>query len=265
MRDNINYGTALLKSTVRYGAANLQDHNHDIQASRHGTNEDNKVISTTTDSPFTFTGLLVGGQEPEVGWNYIAKSSTPAFGTMIYDSAVPNTNIPVYTNGTNTDNSVPCYTLVWDNWDVQKAGQAQSPVYVALEFVNNSGMDFWGLNNMIRNGGTFYIIGKLSPDTDGTTTFSSTDRSEGITWPTDYALPPYNATTGETIKERRVFIQDYVTWAEFVIGATSLQKAYIAVPDLRASQISLGLSVNLEWESGLSFESVGMGMVTGNN
>jgi hypothetical protein len=46
-----------------------------------------------------------------------------------------------------------------------------------------------------------------------------------------------------------------MTQANFTIGANSLQSALIAVPDLRASQISLGLSVDLEWQSGLTFES----------
>ena len=117
------------------------------------------------------------------------------------------------------------------------------------------------MNNLIRNGATFYITGKLDPDTrpasitDKTDDQYAADKSLGITWPTTYALPPYAAADGSTIKERRVFIQDYMTQANFTIGANSLQSALIAVPDLRASQISLGLSVDLEWSSGLTFES----------
>ena len=84
------------------------------------------------------------------------------------------------------------------------------------------------------------------------------DKSLGVVWPTataPYALPPYD-TDGSTIKERRVFIQDYMTTAKFTIGANSLQSAIIAVPDLRSTQISLGLSVDLSWGSGLTFEPV---------
>ena len=80
------------------------------------------------------------------------------------------------------------------------------------------------------------------------------DKSLGITWPEKYALPPYDGS-GNTIKERRIFIQDYMTQANFTIGETSLQSALIAVPDLRSTQISLGLSVDLEWQGGLVFES----------
>ena len=94
--------------------------------------------------------------------------------------------------------------------------------------------------------------------TDKTDEQYTADKSLGITWPTKYALPPY-ATDGKTIKQRRVFIQDFMTEATFVIGQKSLQKAMIAVPDLRASHLSVGLSVDLEWSTGLSFGDIELG------
>jgi hypothetical protein len=72
-------------------------------------------------------------------------------------------------------------------------------------------------------------------------------------WPTYYAIPPYNAD-GTTNKISRVFIQDFMTTANFKIGANSLKSAFVTVPDLRSSQTSLGLSVDLQWQTGLSFE-----------
>ena len=118
------------------------------------------------------------------------------------------------------------------------------------------------MHNLIRNGQTFYITGKLDPDAG----LSTADRGAGITWPgtgtgttgSPYALPPYNAN-GSTIKQRRIFIQDYMTTADFVIGANSLQSALVDVPDLRSSQISLGLSVDLKWSTGLKFDDVILG------
>ena len=260
MQQNINYGTALLKTTVRYGAATLQDNNHNIQQERKGVNEPNKTIAAEAGT-FTLTGVLIGGVEPEMGWNYLAKAATPTFSSYIYDNDLPSTAIPAYTAG--GAKSIPNYTLVWDNWNQANVGNKQNVVYIALEFVNNSGVDFWGLNNLIRNGATFYITGKLDPDvatTEKLTELSKTadqyaaDKSLGITWPTKYALPPY-ADDGSTIKERRIFIQDYTTEANFTIGANSLQHALISVPDLRSTHISLGLSVDLEWQGGLVFES----------
>ena len=228
MQQNINYGTALLKTTVRYGAATLYDNNKKIQQDRKGVTEANNEI-TPGAGTFTLTGVLIGGVEPEMGWNYLAKSATPTFTSYIYDNDLPSTAIPAYDAGEDAK-STPNYTLVWDNWNHADLGNKQNVVYIALEFVNNSGKDFWGLNNLIRNGATFYITGKLDPDEataeklaelGKTAEQYAADKSLGITWPTKYALPPY-AGDGSTIKERRVFIQDYMTQANFTIGETSL-------------------------------------------
>ena len=180
---------------------------------------------------------------------------------MVYDDQLPSGAIPT------TDH--PNYTMVWDNWNGSK-GSDQNKVYVALQFVNNTGKDFWGRNNIIRNKATFYIVGELDPDkmptgfkdpeTNTTVTKEAykANKSWGITWPTNYALPPYD-TDGSCIKERRVFIQDYKTVASFVIGQNSLKSALVSVPDLRSSQLSLGLSVDLQWRQGLTFNDVVLG------
>ena len=252
MQDNINYGTALFKTTVRYGVATLKDNNAAIQHDRTGATEEDAEISASAGA-FTWTGLLIGGQEETVGWNYIAKANTPTFSSFVYDSAIPNTAIPAYTAG--GAKSDPNYTLLWDNWNPANKDAKQNVVYVALEFVNNTGKDFWGMNNLIRNGATFYITGKLDPD-EGR---STTDRSDGVTWPTTgYAMPPY-AADGSTIQQRRVFIQDYLTEANFVLGEDSLKYALVAVPDLRSTQLSLGLSVDLTWSAGLVFDDIVLG------
>ena len=195
MKENINYGTALLKTTVKYGNAILQDNNYwNSYQGRTGATEDNAKFDVQTNGGlFKLTGILVGGQETTMGWNYVAKAGDAAtFGNMVYDKEIPDGTIPAY--GSSTSTTAPCYTLLWDNWDSSKKGQKQRDVYLALEFENNSGKDFWGENNLIRNGGTFYITGKLDPDANR----STTDRSEWvITWPTKYALPPYD-TNGST-------------------------------------------------------------------
>ena len=157
---------------------------------------------------------------------------------MVYDNDLPSTAIPTTSGNEN-------YTMVWDNYTTDAT---QNTVYVALELTNNSGKDFWGMNNLIRNGASFYLIGKLDPN----------NASNTITWPTKYALPPYN-TDGSTIQTPRIFIQDYMTTANFVIGEESLKQALVSVPDLRASHLSLGLSVDLSWSNGLNFESVILG------
>ena len=282
MKNCINYANALLKFNVKYGTNTLKDNNHQIQYERTGANESDNVISVASASGasglFELTGVLVGGQNRTVGWNFIPRadasideSTAPQFKYMVYDNQIPNGSIPAATSVAGGSASADVYTLLWDNWDDNLYGQSQRTVYVALEFKNKSGKDFWGMNNLIPKDGTFYITGKLDPDAitvDGKTAAEITaDKSLGVTWPSTYEMPPYytaaqatakgDATLDKkTIKERRVFMQDYVTEATFVLTENSLKYALVAVPDLRSTQISLGLSVDLHWREGLKFTNV---------
>ena len=280
MKNCINYANALLKCNVKYGTNALKDNNHQIQYERTGANETDNVISVATGAAgmFELTGILVGGQNRTVGWDFIPRAdasinepTAPQFKYMVYDSKIPDGTIPAATSASGGSASADVYTLLWDNWDYSFMGQSQRTVYVALEFKNNSGKDFWGMNNLIPKDGTFYITGKLDPDVitvNGKTAAEITaDKSLGVTWPAAYEMPPYytaaQATAKgdetldkKTIKERRVFMQDYVTEATFVLTENSLKYALVAVPDLRSTQISLGLSVDLHWREGLKFTNV---------
>ena len=149
------------------------------------------------------------------------------------------------------------YTTTWDNYipwldaggNVLGLGRQedQTDVYIALELVNNTGKDIWGELNLIRDGGTFYLVGKL--DLAAAIAASSTSFPEEKFC----HYPPYNPENGETIAVKRVFMQDYMTVANLKFTRNSLKHAYVTVPDLRSSQISLGLSVDLKWNEGLSF------------
>ena len=50
-----------------------------------------------------------------------------------------------------------------------------------------------------------------------------------------------------------------MTSVNFTIGEYSLQHAYLTVPDLRYSSLTLGLSVDMKWETGIDFEDVVVG------
>ena len=235
MQRDINYGTALLATTVKYGAAIIDDN----QAAC--TEEVNDQHITVSNTSFKLTGIIIGGQCQKVGWNFLKKTvDGNDFNFMVYDNYIGSEGtgitIPANTSTTSEFN----YTLLWDNCDVANPKQ---PVYVALEFVNNSGVDFWGNANLIRQGSKFYIVGKLDPTDKSFIPHSST-----------YVLPPYNATTGASVENVRVFMQDFKTTANFTITDSSLKKAYSTIPDLRSSQVSLGLSVDIQWEAGLSFD-----------
>ncbi|WP_155808861.1 hypothetical protein [Xylanibacter brevis] len=240
MQRDINYGTAMLATTVKYGASVINDN----QAACTEEVSDQHISVNSTS--FKLTGVIVGGQCQKVGWNFLKKDVTGNdFNFMVYDSYIGNdgNGINVPAHGTTSDFN---YTLLWDNYD---AANNKQPVFVALEFVNNSGVDFWGNANLIRRGSKFYLVGKLDP------TSSSFPVSRATTDASNYILPPYKATDGTTDTEKvRVFMQDYKTTANFTISTSSLKSAYSTVPDLRSSQISLGLAVDIQWEPGLTFD-----------
>ena len=262
MINNIQYGVGQLKTTVKYSdeaiANGLQDNN---QANHNGSTSDpNNVFVPGTDGSLSLTGILIGGQPSKVGWDYLPVEGA-TFTKMIYDKRMNSASGSITTDGStyallvpnNGDESEPNFTLVYDNYR-RPASSTATPVqaadvYVALEFQNNLSKDFWGNANIVRQGGTFYLLGKLTL-ASAKAPFDWTKISS--------IMPPYNAA-GETLTGDayvRIFMEDFVTSAQFVINETSLQRAYVTVPDLRSSKLSFGLSVDLSWSSGLVFENV---------
>ena len=253
----INYGTALLKSQFAYSAGIIEDNNGGV----HPGENNNRITVSGTGRPFLVSGILIGGMDDTVGWNFLPKGD--GFNKMIYDNLGGSSfAIPAYQSAT-LEYSSAVYTCVWDNYNAGLPKDAQSPVYVGLELVNNSGQDIWGELNLIRNGGTFYLIGELDP-TDAEALKNFTKNGQVDLTRSDFFYPPFDETTGKTLNAPRVFMQDYVTTAKFKFSPTSLQHAYVTMPDLRVGQVSLGLSVDLTWEDGMEFEVV-MGDVTNNN
>lgn len=246
MKNDINYGTSLLKTTVGYKTQILKDNNKNIQQRDYGVTEENKTINVTDES-FKLVGIIIGDQWPKVGWNFLPDTNpTDTYRKgFIYDSQITNNGVIDAQDG-----SQPNYTLVFDNYTSAVAPSAQPKVYVALEFQNNTGVDFFGLNNMIPNGGNFYLIGELDP-----TGMTGPNKPE---W---HALPPYDASDANYPERTvpRVFIQDHMTTANFKFDTFSLQHAYLTVPDLRSSSVTLGLSVDLQWSTGLTFDDITIG------
>ena len=106
---------------------------------------------------------------------------------------------------------------------------------------------------MIPKQGTFYLVGKI--DLKAAIAANEAKEEGKLQFPDRglFHYPPFNGD-GDTVEFIRVFMQDYMTKVTFKFSETSLQHAYMTVPDLRASQISLGLSVDVQWKAGLDFE-----------
>lgn len=206
----IQYGVANLKTTVKLDAKNLNDN-----ASGKGGQVADQNIDVN--GKLKLTGVLVGGQPNYVGWNFKA----PAASDVSFDYTVYDKNIDKSVADLTTTKSDPNYTLVLDNHNDQN-----DVVYVVLEFVNNTGVDFYGKEGMVPKEGKFYLVGKL-------------DKA---------------ATTGVTNTKNvdHIFVQDHTTVANFNIK--DLKNAYNNIPDLRSTSVSVGLAVNLTWENGIEFD-----------
>ena len=188
---------------------------------------DKKGEEVNVTNGFTLKGVLVGGQK-SVDWQFLPVGT----GTWtVYDNALDASGTWNVKNGTASSTN---YTLLLET----AAGETE---LVALEFVNNGG-DFQGADGVIPAGGTFYMVASLDPA---------------------------NATNKTTVTHNTVFKQDYKTQVTFTIGngtvttdpATGtktgtggLATATNGIPDLRTPTVELGLSVNLQWQAGLTFD-----------
>ena len=213
--------TVGLKDPVQYSVAVLKS----TVRCKAATLEDNAQVAgkanqqiTVPEDGFPVTGILIGGQPASVDWKY-EPAASETFENTIYDKEM---NVsPMYAEYTSEVPTVGNYTLVFDNKSTDK-----KPVFVTIELENNSDKDFYGKDGIILKGAKFYLVGKLTPNA-----------TEGITNPNSVD---------------RVFVQDYVTTANFNI--TDLKDAYNCIPDLRTSGINVGLAVDLDWKSGITFD-----------
>ena len=125
----------------------------------------------------------------------------------------------VYDNDINGDIYLRSDAPTAMNHTLLLESKANQPINIALEFLNKSGQTIIGKNNcIIHPGCKFYLKGVLDP-------------------------------SGKTIKN--VFKQDYITKAE--LSVPNFENAYNILPDLRAPELELGMSVNLTWEKGETY------------
>ena len=200
-----------IKEPLQYGVAQLRLR-FNFASSAGGTNyllDSHNEIVYFNNSNFPFTGIIIGEQR-DLNFNF-----TPASGNnYVYDS-------DVYDNGTpkawiaSSDAGLsfkPVHTLV-----VQT--DAHENVHYALEFRNDSGSPFYGVNGcVVAPGSRFYLTGILSV-TDAVN------------------------NSGEPIAS--VFVQDRVT--EVIVTVNGLAKAYNTIPELRDPQLEIGVQTEMKW------------------
>lgn len=239
LKNNINYGVAGLQTVVKCEAAALEDNRH-----AHNSDLGNQSINVPSGG-FEVTGILIGGQPNTVNWQFI-NTSTDADSRkyVVYDN---QTNDVKANASSYSSNAI--YTLVFDNWI---SGNTQEKVTFALE-LQNGDVEFYGQEGVIAAGQKFYLIGQLDPANPATGSL--------ISWPTyidnylgeDGKLPKsYEDRYPVKAKTDRVFVQDFTTLAQ--VNIKSLKNAYVTIPDLRATKLQLGLSVDLQWQTGLTFD-----------
>ena len=218
----IQYAVGRLDATVKLGnATTLYDKN-------------GEAYTVDTEDGFTVTGILIGGQK-QVKYDFTQNTSATEY--TIYDNITKSNGIITVKSTTACE---PNHTLALET----KAGES---VYVAVELLNN-GADFQGIDGVVPAGCKFYLVGQLNP-----------------TSVTDSEKNPNSLT--------QVFKQDHKTIANFTIpqgypktdtaaghfnpstgNTVGLGKAYNTIPDLRTPKLELGLSVDLQWVSGITFD-----------
>lgn len=191
--------SVLMNAPVQYAVARL-----DVNAKfgLNVTDNHKETVDVTASDGMQLKGLLIGGQK-NVKYDFTVNADDTESKT-VYDQSFTATKL------TTSNMAAAFKTLVLEN------SQAD-PVIFALELVNNTGFAFQGIDGLVPDGGTFYLVGTLTPQTEKA--------------------------------DNHVFLQDYTTTANVTIN--SLAHAYNCIPDLENPSLELGLSVNLEWEEGL--------------
>lgn len=265
MAFNVQYGQAILDTRVTFkepavgGVFEMYDNNSGIPG--HSGQSDQIIKVDPNSAPLVLTGIIIGGQPSVANWQYLPWSTIatdlsgvtvpggiPEFNMnkMVYDSFINPQNYP--STGAKLGSVIPMansnYTVVHDNYNFNE-NEGQKDVFVALQILNATGQDFWGKDNMVRAGGTFYLLLNLpAPDTWPAGILLETDEQN--------MMPPYD-NDGKTIKAPRVFMADTRTQLVVTLSKDALKEARVTIPDLRTAKISFGLSVDLTWKTGAAY------------
>jgi len=221
-----------IEDPIQYAVGRLDTKVNMLNATNYYDRRGDEVVIPT--EGFKLTGVLIGGQKA-VNYEFVPTNSIEY---AIYDTVI------------NTQNSSSRYvTKSLDggvNYTLALPTAKDKEVYVALEFLNDgtNAADFQGYDGVVKKGCKFYMIARLNPTAaTGVTGYDASDMNQ-------------------------VFKADHKTLANFTIAAgtpdtdndhwsdtpAGFANAYVTIPDLRTPQLELGFSVDLSWQSGLSFD-----------
>ena len=213
LNKTVNYAVGRLDVKVKASAEVLKAN------AAEGTGDTDVNVANEGAPAFTLTGVVVGGQPAQVGWDFTNTGTD--WKNMVYDNDVVDAaaNIAYATDFSSV--AVSSYVLGLPTQVVTTASQAV--VNIALEITNN-GPAFYGkaVNGqpaIIPSGATFYLVGQLDPYTTGGSA------------------------------PNQVFASDYYTTAN--LNITSLKNAYATLPDLTTAQLEFSLKVDLTWQQGI--------------
>ena len=211
--------TIALKKNVQYAVANLITKvkcGAEFLPQNTSAGEPASTVTVPTDG-FKVTGMLIGGQPEKVDWKLQPANANMT--KIVYDKFAEAD----YLSATASDPVKSNYTLL-----LSDTLATVQDVYFALELENNSATEFRGADGIVPVDGKFYLVGKIDGDA------------------------PKQGTTPTGMTNPHAFMADYTTTANVTI--TSLAKAYNTIPDLRATKMELGLSVELTWKTGVTYD-----------
>ena len=208
---NATTRSVALKDTIQYAVARLDVY---VKIKAGTTLDDNDSVPAkshvTTPDDGYPVTAVLVGGQKNVGFDFTQAS---------YAGIATATTYTIYDTVMTANHAAYGTTdHVFQNSTLVLETPANENEFIAIEFTNTSTKDFYGVgHDVIPVGGKFYLVGQLTAE-DATQT------------------------------DKKVFKQDYTTVVKVAIK--DLKNAYSTVPNLKAPELELGLSVDLEWRNG---------------
>ena len=178
------------------------------------------LTNTESNPSFPLTGIIICNQHP-VGFDFKPVlnngAASHADDHFVYDSQVGTSCCLSATEDYSVQSTLVLQT--YDTGEGDEKDQAEE-VIIALEFRNDSGVEFRGKGGVIYPGTKFYLMGKIDP-TQGSTT-NTAPEAQG-----------------------RVFTKDFVTTVSTKVE--SLANAYNVLPNILGGRLELGVELTPNW------------------